>query len=477
MEPDLLKRLALPGLAIVQGALGRGVPEPLRDTLTTFVDHSGLVVVALVCATFGRARAPRDVARACAVVAFGLAVWLLRHPSDRLDALVLRWDHLAFAGTAGFAIVVLGGRYRKAWLSGVSVLLLLVYVGPLALAVAAGMTAIGLLVIRTRLGTSLRVMIAAQALLVVAVYGFAFWLRSRDFAAAARVQGLLAFWSLRHVSLLVSAVRTGTPSLLDCGTFLTFYPGVMGLLGAAEVHSEFARRNLDRAPTVQHARAARRVIEGILMLTASHLIPVTLERLEASATVLEAWACAIAFFVRTALAVRGAWRVVAAAALFYGVQLRANFAGLLGCRNPTELWWSWRSTLTNWLVQHVYAPLGGNRRHQSRNIAAAFLVSFVWHVIGIPFLVPDFRPAHVVAVALWAAINGIAVIAHVNLAGRLLVRGPEPVPLRVRTGIATVLTWALGAMTPILLSYQGPAVARLPRLLRLLVGLGPGLGP
>jgi hypothetical protein len=209
------------------------------------------------------------------------------------------------------------------------------------------------------------------------------------------------------------------------------------------------------------------------MLTASRLLPVTLERVEASASALEAWAFCIALFVRTALAVMGAWRVVGAVALFYGVQLRANFTGLLGCRNPTELWWSWRSTLTNWLVQHVYAPLGGNRRHQSRNIAAAFLVSFVWHVIGIPFLVLDFRPVHVAAVALWAAINGVAVIAHVNLAGRLLVRGPEPVPMRVRTGIATVLTWALGSMTPILLSYQGPAVVRLPHLLRLLVGLRP----
>jgi hypothetical protein len=41
----------------------------------------------------------------------------------------------------------------------------------------------------------------------------------------------------------------------------------------------------------------------------------------------------------------------------------------------------------------------------------------------------------------------------------------------VRIAVSTVLMWALGSLTPILLSYQGLAAERLPSLLRLLLGL------
>ena len=184
-----------------------------------------------------------------------------------------------------------------------------------------------------------------------------------------------------------------------------------------------------------------------------------------------AWGFAILFFVRTALLAMGWWRSVDATALFYGVRMRANFSRLLSCRNPSELWWAWRGTLTNWLVQHVYAPLGANRRHQSVNILAAFVVSFLWHALGVPFLVPDFRLTHLTGVGLWAGVNATAVILHVNLARTDLTRATTVVPAPARIVAATVLTWALGSLTPMLLGYQGATAERLPNLLRVLAGL------
>jgi D-alanyl-lipoteichoic acid acyltransferase DltB (MBOAT superfamily) len=167
----------------------------------------------------------------------------------------------------------------------------------------------------------------------------------------------------------------------------------------------------------------------------------------------------------------GVWRGVEATALLYGVRMRANFARLLSCRNPSELWWAWRGTLTNWLVQHVYAPLGASRRHQSLNILAAFAVSFIWHAMGVPFITPGFRLIHVAPVALWASVNALAVVAHVRLSRAASPNVAAAVPAPVRIAASTILMWALGSLTPILLSYQGAAVERLPSLLRLLLGL------
>ena len=171
--------------------------------------------------------------------------------------------------------------------------------------------------------------------------------------------------------------------------------------------------------------------------------------------------------MKTAIGVTGAWRVIHATALCFGVRLRMNFAGLLTCRTPSELWWAWRGTMTNWLVQHVYAPLGANRRHQVLNILAAFAVSGVWHVFAV--MSPQLRWPQVAAIALWATVrrrrgDGVGEDSAVRSRHRVTAWRMLQIPLM----------WALGALTPLLLSLSpaGTSADRLPRLIRLLLGLG-----
>ena len=248
---------------------------------------------------------------------------------------------------------------------------------------------------------------------------------------------------------------------------MSFYPGLTGIFGGPEVYAEFARRNLTRRPTIDYPHAARRVVIGAVQRWFVGLVPVSVDAVLASPNPAFAWANAIVLFIRTAVVVMSAWSIIEGAALFYGIQLRANFRGLLTCQNPSELWWAWRGSLTNWLVQHVYGPLGG-RRHLSRNILAAFAVSFVWHSVGVPFLTAEFHVIQTAPVALWAGINAVAVLLHVNLSRA---RVGTASPGRVGAAARTVLMWALGAMTPVLLAFQGNAVERFPALLHALTGL------
>ena len=225
---------------------------------------------------------------------------------------------------------------------------------------------------------------------------------------------------------------------------MSFYPGVVGIFGAPEVYAEFSRRNLVRPVALDHARAARRIAMGAVQAWIGLRIPVSVDTVLASPGPALAWVTAAVFFIRTALGVMGGWAMIDGAALFLGVQLRGNFRGLLTCQNPSELWWAWRGTLTNWLVQHVYGPLGGSR-HLSRNILAAFAVSLLWHALGVPFLTANFHAAQLAPITLWAAINASAVLLHANFSRART--GATP-PGRPGRAIRTVLMWPLGAMSP-----------------------------
>jgi D-alanyl-lipoteichoic acid acyltransferase DltB (MBOAT superfamily) len=176
-------------------------------------------------------------------------------------------------------------------------------------------------------------------------------------------------------------------------------------------------------------------------------IPISTAVVFASRTTMLAWATSLVLFVQVALRGMGYWAMIDATASFYGFRLRPNFVGLLRVRNPSELWRSWRGMLTNWLVCHVYAPLGGNRYHHSRNIAAAFAVSLLWHWGGVPFLSGNFHLGHLAPITLWAAINALAVIGHAQATRRHWALLPDATPSALRVALHRFLTMCLATLS------------------------------
>lgn len=103
------------------------------------------------------------------------------------------------------------------------------------------------------------------------------------------------------------------------------------------------------------------------------------------------------------------------AAVLYSFQLYADFSGytdivlgvgeILGLRLPEnfrrpflaatvkELWARWHISLSRWLRDYVYFPLGGSRCRAARrdaNLVLTFLVSGVWHGAGLTYLLWGF---------------------------------------------------------------------------------------
>ncbi len=80
-----------------------------------------------------------------------------------------------------------------------------------------------------------------------------------------------------------------------------------------------------------------------------------------------------------------------------GFDLRENFEAPFFATTMKEFWTRWHMSLSHWLRDYVYIPLGGNRKGKVRkyiNILITFAVSGLWHEASFKFI-------------LWGLVNGM----------------------------------------------------------------------
>ncbi len=90
------------------------------------------------------------------------------------------------------------------------------------------------------------------------------------------------------------------------------------------------------------------------------------------------------------------------AALLLNIHLPINFNSPYRAVNIQDFWRRWHITLSNWLRDYVYIPLGGNQNSlisSFRNVIVTFLIGGLWHGAGWTFI-------------LWGAMHGIGIALH-----------------------------------------------------------------
>lgn len=73
----------------------------------------------------------------------------------------------------------------------------------------------------------------------------------------------------------------------------------------------------------------------------------------------------------------------------FGFKLDRNFHQPYVATGPSEFWRRWHVTLSQWLRDNVYIPLGGNRKGETRmlvNLMLVMLVGGLWHGAGWAFM-------------------------------------------------------------------------------------------
>jgi alginate O-acetyltransferase complex protein AlgI len=83
-----------------------------------------------------------------------------------------------------------------------------------------------------------------------------------------------------------------------------------------------------------------------------------------------------------------------------GYRLPANFRSPLLAKGPQEFWRRWHITLSRWLRDYLYIPLGGSRSGSKRtviNLMVTMVLGGIWHGAGFTFI-------------LWGAMHGFGLV-------------------------------------------------------------------
>ena len=95
-------------------------------------------------------------------------------------------------------------------------------------------------------------------------------------------------------------------------------------------------------------------------------------------------------------------------ALMFGIVLPINFNSPYKARNLIDFWRRWHITLSNFLKDHVYIPLGGNRyglKIQVLALIATMVIGGIWHGAGWNFLI--WGAFHGLGLALLHLVKGV----------------------------------------------------------------------
>ena len=90
------------------------------------------------------------------------------------------------------------------------------------------------------------------------------------------------------------------------------------------------------------------------------------------------------------------------ASLMFNIKLPMNFNSPYKALDIQDFWRRWHMTLSRFLRDYIYIPLGGNRLGEFRtyvNLFTTFLLGGLWHGAGWTFI-------------FWGALHGIALIIH-----------------------------------------------------------------
>ena len=90
------------------------------------------------------------------------------------------------------------------------------------------------------------------------------------------------------------------------------------------------------------------------------------------------------------------------AALILGFKLPLNFNKPYFAISPSDFWKRWHISLSSWLRDYLYIPLGGNRKSSAQtycNLFAVMILGGLWHGAAVNFII-------------WGTLHGLYLAIH-----------------------------------------------------------------
>jgi alginate O-acetyltransferase complex protein AlgI len=144
-----------------------------------------------------------------------------------------------------------------------------------------------------------------------------------------------------------------------------------------------------------------------------------------------AWGGALAYTFQLYFDFSGYSDMAIGLARIFGIILPLNFYSPYKASNISEFWRRWHMTLSRFLRDYVYIPLGGNRHGDFRrytNLFTTMLLGGLWHGAGWNFVI-------------WGALHGLYLTLHQFWLLFLTKMGLQEINSRIYKAIAWLLTF------------------------------------
>ncbi|WP_415407817.1 MBOAT family O-acyltransferase [Sulfurovum sp. CS9] len=220
----------------------------------------------------------------------------------------------------------------------------------------------------------------------------------------------ISFYTFQQIAYLVDSYRRETKEydFLNYAVFVTFFPQLIAgpIVHHTEMMPQFARvrnkvkdyHNIALGLFIFSIGLFKKVvIADTFAVWATNGFDVA-EKLN----MLEAWVTSLSYTFQLYFDFSGYTDMAIGIALLFNIRLPINFNSPYKALSIQDFWRRWHMTLSRFLKDYVYIPLGGNRKGETRtyfNLFATFLIGGIWHGAGWTFV-------------FWGALHGVALMMH-----------------------------------------------------------------
>lgn len=220
----------------------------------------------------------------------------------------------------------------------------------------------------------------------------------------------ISFFTFQQIAYLVDSYRDETREydFLNYALFVTFFPQLIAgpIVHHKEMMPQFASRwNL--------VKRYRNIALGLFIFSMGLFKKVVLADTFAqwatpgfdvahTLNFFEAWATSLSYTFQLYFDFSGYTDMAIGAALLFNIRLPINFNSPYKALDIQDFWRRWHITLSRFLRDYLYIPLGGNRIGPVRtymNLFATFLLGGLWHGASWMFII-------------WGALHGLALVIH-----------------------------------------------------------------
>lgn len=220
----------------------------------------------------------------------------------------------------------------------------------------------------------------------------------------------ISFFTFTQIAYLVDAYRDEVKEMdyLNYTLFVTFFPHL--LAGPILHHKEMMPQFDDVRNKVLKTK---NIAAGMYLFAIGLFKKVVIADTFAiwvsygygntdSLTLITAWATSLSYTFQLYFDFSGYTDMALAVALLFNIKLPINFNSPYKALNIQDFWRRWHMTLSRFLRDYIYIPLGGNRHsewHTYSNLFTVFLVGGLWHGASWMFVI-------------WGALHGFAIVLH-----------------------------------------------------------------